>query len=279
MLGVSRQRVTQLAGSYTDFPAPEAELAAGRIWSRTDVERWIRDHPSRPGGRPVADPGPAARSVFDRLDDAGLQSVVLAQEHARLRGHPRIGCEHLLIGLAAEPLGVAGRVLMSVGANSTALADVLESVAPARPERARGYLPFTDHSKQALELSYRESLKLNSDVIRTEHVLLGLLADELNLAVQLLDKVNISPVKLRQTVMDALGEDSGRVDRPDYPASILQPQQETLNPSRDLVAALDRLAQATERLDQRLGQIENSVAALAEEATTETNVCKAARPR
>lgn len=39
LLGVSRQRADQL--SRTDgFPEPVAEIAAGRIWLREDVEAW-----------------------------------------------------------------------------------------------------------------------------------------------------------------------------------------------------------------------------------------------
>ncbi len=43
MLGVSRQRVDAIVRTHEDFPAPEAELSAGRIWSRAAVEEWLRD--------------------------------------------------------------------------------------------------------------------------------------------------------------------------------------------------------------------------------------------
>lgn len=39
LLGVSRQRADQLA-RQRDFPEPAAEIRAGRIWLRADVERW-----------------------------------------------------------------------------------------------------------------------------------------------------------------------------------------------------------------------------------------------
>lgn len=42
MLGVSRQRVHQLLRDDPTFPEPVAQLSAGRIWLRTDVERWAR---------------------------------------------------------------------------------------------------------------------------------------------------------------------------------------------------------------------------------------------
>lgn len=39
MLGVSRQRVQQLAATPA-FPAPVAQLKIGKIWLLADVERW-----------------------------------------------------------------------------------------------------------------------------------------------------------------------------------------------------------------------------------------------
>lgn len=42
LLGVSRQRVLQLAQSPA-FPKPVAELAAGKIWLRAEVEQWARE--------------------------------------------------------------------------------------------------------------------------------------------------------------------------------------------------------------------------------------------
>jgi predicted DNA-binding transcriptional regulator AlpA len=40
MLGVSRQRVQQLA-ARSDFPQPVAELAQGKVWVLADIEAWI----------------------------------------------------------------------------------------------------------------------------------------------------------------------------------------------------------------------------------------------
>lgn len=40
MLGVSRQRVHKIVQTHEDFPAPEADLTAGRIWKRSEVIQW-----------------------------------------------------------------------------------------------------------------------------------------------------------------------------------------------------------------------------------------------
>jgi len=51
ILGVSRQRVYQLAHDYPDFPAPVAMLASGRVWDRAAIEAWTEGHPDRRPGR------------------------------------------------------------------------------------------------------------------------------------------------------------------------------------------------------------------------------------
>ena len=56
MLGVSRQRVNRMIQTIADFPEPEVEVAAGRIWKRAAVERWISAHPVRKPGRPSHGP-------------------------------------------------------------------------------------------------------------------------------------------------------------------------------------------------------------------------------
>ena len=42
LLGVTRQRVDAIARTHPDFPKPVADLAAGRIWQRRDIENWAR---------------------------------------------------------------------------------------------------------------------------------------------------------------------------------------------------------------------------------------------
>ena len=60
LLGVSRQRVYQLAGQ-SDFPKPVATLAQGKIWAVDDIETWIDGHRSAP-----RDEAPAQRRSLRR---------------------------------------------------------------------------------------------------------------------------------------------------------------------------------------------------------------------
>jgi prophage regulatory protein len=51
MLGVSRQRVTQLT-ARPDFPAPAVILAMGKVWHTEDVEKWAAARNERLGRKP-----------------------------------------------------------------------------------------------------------------------------------------------------------------------------------------------------------------------------------
>ena len=42
MLRITTQRVDQLARTHDAFPAPVADLSAGRIWLKADIEEWAR---------------------------------------------------------------------------------------------------------------------------------------------------------------------------------------------------------------------------------------------
>ena len=62
MLGVSRQRVGQLAATHPDFPPPLDVIGGRRVWNRKHIERWIAAHPARTPGRPPKKAGrPKAR--------------------------------------------------------------------------------------------------------------------------------------------------------------------------------------------------------------------------
>ena len=64
---------------------------------------------------------------------------------------------------------------------------------------------LTPRVKKVLELALRESLRLRSGYIGTEHILLGLIREGEGLAVAILQRRGIDPAELRQRVCRALG--------------------------------------------------------------------------
>jgi hypothetical protein len=202
MLGVTRQRVAQLIESYDDFPAPEVELTAGRIWSRTAIETWIAAHPDRGSGRRERAEKGGVR--FERFTDRARRSIVNAQQEARLLNHNYIGTEHLLLGLLAIREGLAFEVLDRLGIEIDAVRDTIKEMIGQGSEQPKGHIPFTPRAKKVLAIALREALALSHNYIGTEHVLLALIREKEGVAWQALAELGLKPKSAREAVLAAM---------------------------------------------------------------------------
>jgi ATP-dependent Clp protease ATP-binding subunit ClpA len=64
---------------------------------------------------------------------------------------------------------------------------------------------FTDSARQVVKRSQEERQRLDHDLVGTEHILLGLLADEANLAVKVLRSAGADPDDLRARIEHHVG--------------------------------------------------------------------------
>jgi ATP-dependent Clp protease ATP-binding subunit ClpC len=142
--------------------------------------------------------------VFERFTDRARRVVVLAQEEARMLNHDYIGTEHLLLGLASEGDGVAGRALTSLGISLEAVRGQVEQIIGQGQAVPRGHIPFTSRAKKVLELALREALQLGHNYIGTEHILLGLIREGEGVAAQVLQNLGADLNRVRQTVVQLL---------------------------------------------------------------------------
>jgi ATP-dependent Clp protease ATP-binding subunit ClpA len=140
--------------------------------------------------------------MFERFTNRARRVVVLAQEQARQLNHNYIGTEHLLLGLAKEDDGIAGRVLAAHGMPYEVVRqDVIDKVMIGKGDSPSGHIPFTPRAKKTLELSLREALALNHTYIGTEHLLLGLIREGEGVAAQVLSK-HADLLTIRSAVLD-----------------------------------------------------------------------------
>ncbi len=141
--------------------------------------------------------------MFERFTAHARHVVVLAQEEARRLKHNYIGTEHILLGLLAEPDGIAFRVLESFGMSLDGIRQqVVDMVGPGKHEPS-GKIPFTPRAKKTLELSLREALQLRHTYIGTEHILLGLIREGDGVAAQIM-KTHADLHAIRTAVVDTV---------------------------------------------------------------------------
>src|SRR5678815_853931 len=102
--------------------------------------------------------------------------------------HEYVGTEHLLLSIARTNDGVAGAVLDGLDISRDAIIALLEdTVKPGRGTEDVGPdLPYTSRAKKTLELAMAEARSLSHGYVGTEHLLLGLIAEEKAIAAQVL---------------------------------------------------------------------------------------------
>lgn len=131
--------------------------------------------------------------VFERFTDRARHAVVLSQESARSHKHDFIGTEHVLLGLLAEPDGLAHQLLVTKAGSVEAVQKAIEDqMRPPGRKAPRGHIAFTAKSKEALEQTIRAAHDLGHDFVGTEHVLLGLLSVPGGAAAIALNKLGIT---------------------------------------------------------------------------------------
>ncbi|MEU9250500.1 Clp protease N-terminal domain-containing protein [Streptomyces sp. NPDC048270] len=124
------------------------------------------------------DPGLDPSQGFGRFTPRARNVVVVAQNEARAAGNSEIRTEHLVLGLLSEPEGVAAFALTAQGVEAGAVRTAATAALPPAAADVPDLIPFDASAKKALELTFREALRLGHGYVGTEHILLALLEQE-----------------------------------------------------------------------------------------------------
>ena len=131
-----------------------------------------------------------------------------AERESKKLKHYYIGSEHILLGLLKEQDGVAGTVLRSQAIDIEAVYDLisdltLQGKGTILKERA-GMSPRTE---RILEDAETLAEKYHSGTVGTEHILLAIIREGNNCAVQILLALRKNPTEIYIQTLMAMGED------------------------------------------------------------------------
>lgn len=156
---------------------------------------------------------------FSRFTQKSKKVIELSLECAREFGHNRVDSEHLLLGLSKEGDGVASRVLLKLGITPKYIEGKIiekKGIIPIMPID----LVLSPRSEEILEISGIFADKFKSEYIETEHILLGILQQGENLAVNILKEASIDDKSIVELIIDTVGLDSvttNKESKPNYP--------------------------------------------------------------
>lgn len=137
---------------------------------------------------------------FGRFTPRARGAVVAAQNAAHEAGNAEITPDHLLLGVLNDPAALATVLLhlQQVDADAIRAAVTLPPSTGEPPE----LIPFSGPARKALELTFREALRLGHNYIGTEHLLLALL--ELEDGAGALHRCGVDKDRMEADLVEAL---------------------------------------------------------------------------
>lgn len=140
--------------------------------------------------------------------DKASKALILATEEAHYFKHQSIGTEHILLGLLREPEGIAGKILRDFDVDEDHVRDEIEHLTgygTAKPLTDHfAPMPFSPRAKTIVMYATTESQKLGVYLVGTEHLLIGLLKEEV-LAVKILKSLGVDLNLLRKKMYEKIG--------------------------------------------------------------------------
>lgn len=145
--------------------------------------------------------------AFDKFTDKARHVLVLAREEAAALKRPHVGTEHLLLGLAKEPDGIAAQALERVGITYEKALEVVAGMAEGEQEAEAGTnISFTPRTKRVLENALREAMQMGQSYISTEHLLLGIVREGEGGAIDAMAKLGVEIDAVRSALNDLVDQ-------------------------------------------------------------------------
>ena len=221
-MGVSTSTIEQLARDAVQISDPETALRAltalrveldaaeadlvqralraGASWSQVARAIGITKQAAHRKYRHLFEQPLAAALAGSRVlatTDA-RRSIQFAREEAARLGQPAIGTEHVLLGILRCQRSRAAKALRALGVTLESARLCLQTTLPGLPPGAAEGETVTVQAGRILERAVREAAKRGERLVGVEELLLALLSDSRNGAVQTLESLRTTPAKVRR---------------------------------------------------------------------------------
>lgn len=142
--------------------------------------------------------------MLENFTSEARRAFVRAQGEAVEWGHNYLGCEHLIVGLAAIE-GIASKALAEAGVTPEAAATQLGSIIGRGRGGQEKVQAFTPRLKRAGELAAEAAREFGHNYVGTEHILIGILREGDNVGCRLLTDLDVDLDRLRFRTLELMG--------------------------------------------------------------------------
>lgn len=156
----------------------DAARKAGATWAEIGAAMGVTRQAAQKRFVPKpADAGGLDPAAYDRFTPRARAVIAASQEEAHAAGHDYLGTEHIVLGLLRQPEGLAAKFLSEKMTPEQLRAAISEVLGP-RGDTVPKQVSYTPRGKRSIELSIQEAQRLGHEYVGTEHLLLGVLAEQ-----------------------------------------------------------------------------------------------------
>lgn len=141
----------------------------------------------------------------NRYTDSVKNAWNFAAAEAAKLGSEYIGTEHLLLGIANEKDSAGGKILNSLGVSVQALESLLQEYSSNFYRRNELYV--APRTKHVMEMAIEEANEMDNNYVGTAHVLLAIIHEGNNTALEILEHFNVTGEKLQHAFEKFMSED------------------------------------------------------------------------
>ncbi|HOK79420.1 MAG TPA: ATP-dependent Clp protease ATP-binding subunit [bacterium] len=194
---------------------------------------------------------------FERFTKRVKTVLELARQNAIRYGHAQIETEDVLLGLLDEGQGMGVAVLHFLKVDPEHIRFELEkSIRVGIPLLSAGEIPLSPGVKRVLALSYRQAQYFGHSYVGTEHLLIGLVAEEEGYASKILTRFGLTVDNIRKAIENLLWGEPENISKGKQQSTqhISQPQTKSRTPTIDSYGRdLTQLAEE-KKLDPVIGR-------------------------
>jgi len=149
--------------------------------------------------------------VYPDFTEKAKKVLALSEKIAARMRVGYIGTEHILLGLLKEGSGVAARVLLDNGVDETRVFEMIrELIAPDSMVATVSRDGYSPRAMKVIDEARAQAERFSSKQVGTEHLLLAIIKEGENVAVRLLNTLNISVQKIYVDILISIGEDASQ---------------------------------------------------------------------
>jgi hypothetical protein len=141
---------------------------------------------------------------WSRFTDRARTALSSAQRLAAAARYEQVQPGHILLGLLADPAGVASRALAAQAPLDRIGAAVTVTLGDGETEHEENP-PYSADARRVLALTLREALRLGHNYVGTEHILLALVQEPGPL-LEALTGVGVTAARTEQLILEMLDE-------------------------------------------------------------------------